>query len=508
MSSPKGHVVLFSYEGWGHLRPLTVLAAKIVKTRTTHVTVLTNPKYLERVQTEVSRNFDSGDATRDLIRVIAMPIPDNSTMINPAGINTAFVATYKQLVNGESIKCAQSGTVHNPLPIPTAVVLDFFAKAPLDAVRAAHSVKAYAWYTGSASFISWAFGSDGEDPLPKIEAKVKETGRSFSEVAAEVVFETTGQVLYLPGLPPMHDYEHQPQEMFVKGIGGQFMLDGRSFLEQCDGLIMTTPEEYEPEGIADIKKWFAKTSRSVYHLGPLLPALNDPKVSAEEKSISANGQEISDFMDSVLKSHGPQSMVYMAFGSIFWSVEPEKIWAFVDVLIEKKIPFVMSHASPFASVPDSMKEKVEKSGLGILSKFTPQHSILAHPVTGWFVTHCGQNSTIETIAYGIPMICWPFSADQPANAARLTDILDVAYELYEIRNGLGLKPILRNGKVPVGTVEAVREEAARVLENAFLADGQRKRENLKKLREAILGSWSDGGSSRLSMDALADALDA
>ena len=105
-------------------------------------------------------------------------------------------------------------------------------------------------------------------------------------------------------------------------------------------------------------------------------------------------------------------------------------------------------------------------------------------------------------------ICWPFSADQPSNAGRLTDILDVAYELYEIRNGLGLKPIFRNGKVPVGTVEAVREEAARVLENAFLADGQRKRENPKKLREAILGSWSDGGSSRLSMDALADALDA
>lgn len=89
-------------------------------------------------------------------------------------------------------------------------------------------------------------------------------------------------------------------------------------------------------------------------------------------------------------------------------------------------------------------------------------------------------------------ICWPFFADQPSNAARLTDVLDVAYELYEVRNGLGLKPIFRNGKVPVATVEAVREEAARVLENAFLADGQRKRENLKRLRDAVLSSWSEG----------------
>ena len=74
---------------------------------------------------------------------------------------------------------------------------------------------------------------------------------------------------------------------------------------------MTTPEEYEPEAIADIKRWFGKTSRGVYPLGPLLPAVNDPKVSEEEKSISMRGQEISQFMDSVLKSHGPQSMIYV-----------------------------------------------------------------------------------------------------------------------------------------------------------------------------------------------------
>ena len=86
-----------------------------------------------------------------------------------------------------------------------------------------------------------------------------------------------------------------------------------SFFEECDGLIMTTPEEYEPEAIADIKRWFGKTSRGVYPLGPLLPAVNDPKVSEEEKSISMKGQEISQFMDSVLKSHGPQSMVYVRF---------------------------------------------------------------------------------------------------------------------------------------------------------------------------------------------------
>lgn len=53
-----------------------------------------------------------------------MPIPDDSTMLNRVGVNNAFALTYKQLVGGEPIKCAQSGIVHNPLPVPTGVVLD------------------------------------------------------------------------------------------------------------------------------------------------------------------------------------------------------------------------------------------------------------------------------------------------------------------------------------------------------------------------------------------------
>ena len=30
----------------------------------------------------------------------------------------------------------------------------------------------------------------------------------------------------------------------------------------------------------------------------------------------------------------------MSFGTVWWSKEPEKIWAVVDALIEKGVPFV------------------------------------------------------------------------------------------------------------------------------------------------------------------------
>ena len=94
-------------------------------------------------------------------------------------------------------------------------------------------------------------------------------------------------------------------------------------------------------------------------------------------------------------------------------------------------------------------------------------------------------------------ITWPYGADQPANAARLSSKLNVAYELFEVRTGeFASKPIHRLGRAPIGTIEAVREEADRVLEQAFGEDGDTKRANMKKLQAEILNVWNEGGPAR------------
>ena len=96
-----------------------------------------------------------------------------------------------------------------------------------------------------------------------------------------------------------------------------------------------------------------------------------------------------------------------------------------------------------------------------------------------------------------PRICWPFIADQPTNAARLSCLLDVAYELFEVRTGeSGLKPIHRLGRAPVGTIEAVREEAHTVLDKAFGADGARKRANAQALAREAAKAWDEEGPAR------------
>ncbi len=41
---------------------------------------------------------------------------------------------------------------------------------------------------------------------------------------------------------------------------------------------------------------------------------------------------------------------------------------------------ILSHASPFASIPNEIREKVKAYGKGVLSPWTPQQLILDHPV--------------------------------------------------------------------------------------------------------------------------------
>jgi hypothetical protein len=86
---------------------------------------------------------------------------------------------------------------------------------------------------------------------------------------------------------------------------------------------------------------------------------------------------------------------------------------------------------------------------GIFLSWCPHEQVLGHPVTGLFVTHFGWNSTQESIYAGVPMICWPFFAEQMTNCR-------YAYAKWVI--GLEIDSDMRRDDVARLVLEAVDDK--------------------------------------------------
>ncbi|KAI0631464.1 UDP-Glycosyltransferase/glycogen phosphorylase [Trametes polyzona] len=510
MTTP--HIVSFPYQAWGHARPLINLSARLVKLRDVNVTLLATNAFYDRIVDELARSFSPGEEDfAKRVRVVSLGDTDTFRFYS---IDTEFKVLWQKLVAGEAVTCSKTGNTFAPLPKPSAVIADLFAVYPVRAIReiSGNSVKIFTWtcvatYATFHMFGPEKLGGRGH-VLPKIEAEVKRTGRPFAEVCKELALEPKGKVVKVPGLPPMYDYEYFPQDFPIPDeIRLTIFPYVYDTVELADGAFLMTAEPYEPEAVAAAKGWYAETGRPAYVCGPLLPPRSATAIEKEKQQSKEAGQ-IQKFLDTTLKTDGEKSLLYISFGSVFWPVKsPEKVWAFLDVVMEKNIPFILSHASQTATVPDDVREKVKAYGKGVLSPWSPQQTILEHPATGWFLSHGGHNGVTESICAGVPFILWPFNGDQPLNAVHISEQLKIGYELIEIRTGeAGLHPIYRNGRKPVGTLDALKKEAREVLEKAYGPDGEEKRKKLAPLTEALNSQWEEGGAALRDVRAFLESL--
>ncbi|KAI0644664.1 UDP-Glycosyltransferase/glycogen phosphorylase [Trametes meyenii] len=506
------HVVAFTVQAWGHQRPLLNLTARLVKLRPNVViTFLTTNALYDRSSIELSRSFVPGE--EDAAAKVRLVSIGGGQGLQVETDNEHFIENWKKLAAQKELVCAKTGVSFGAPPPPSAAIIDLFAIEPIRAVRrfSAPSVKVYAWMGGSTYGIFYLFGPEnmgGRGNLHvKAEQEAQKTGRPYDDIVWELASTPKGEVVQIPAFPPMYDYEYYPQdfpmpEEFTRTVFPHVY----ETLEAVDGIFLYTPEPFEPGAVDAVRKWYGETGRPTFVTGPLLPPPS-ATASENEKKQSKVATEIEEFLEVTLKTSGEKSLLYISFGSIFWPVKtPEKLWAFVDVIIEKDIPFILSHGSPFATVPDEIKEKVKKYGKGLLSPWSPQQMILGHPVTGWFLAHGGHNGVTEAISAGVPFIVWPFGGDQPLNAVHIAEQLKIGYELVEVRTGYGTRARRRDGRKPVGTIEALKAEARDVLAKAFGPDGAEKRKRLEVLTQAVANEWKEGGSALRDVSTFLDSL--
>ena len=181
---------------------------------------------------------------------------------------------------------------------------------------------------------------------------------------------------------------------------------------KAPAIIFNTFDEFEHEVLEAIAAKFPR----IYTTGPIsLLSRHMPEVPS--KSINSSLWKEDTNCIQWLNKMETNSVLYVNYGSVTVMSE-QHLKEFAWGLANCKHPFlwivrpdvVMGDS---AILPDEFFEEIKDRGL--ITSWCPQYQVLSHPSVGVFLTHCGWNSILEAICGGVPVICWPFFADQQTN---------------------------------------------------------------------------------------------
>ncbi|KAK1410494.1 hypothetical protein QVD17_37031 [Tagetes erecta] len=180
--------------------------------------------------------------------------------------------------------------------------------------------------------------------------------------------------------------------------------------KKASAIIVNTFDELECDVLHELSSIYPP----VYSIGPLHAIANTMENNEELKLLGASLWKEEAKCLEWLDSKQPNSVVYVNFGSIT-VITPQQLTELSWGLANSNQPFLwvirpdlVSKDSQFPT-PEFLEST---KNTGLLAEWCPQEKVLNHPSVGGFFTHSGWNSTLESISSGVPMICWPFFADQ------------------------------------------------------------------------------------------------
>ncbi|XP_022149458.1 UDP-glycosyltransferase 84B2-like [Momordica charantia] len=246
----------------------------------------------------------------------------------------------------------------------------------------------------------------------------------------------------------------------------------------------TSFEELEGEVVASM----AGLRPTVRPVGPLV----SPFLLGREEDDTKGGVKNVDLWkadESCLRwldGRATGSVVYVSFGSII-VLSRRQIENVAEGLKRSGKPFLWvlkkgSSEKEAVELPAGFLEDV--GGRGLVVNWCSQEQVLKHGAVGCFLTHCGWNSTLETIVTGVPVIAFPEWTDQPTNAKLLTDVFKVGVRMQKGDDGV------------VSSEEV--ERCIREMTDGPEAEAMAKR--AAELKEAAKRAVEDGGSSHRNLD--------
>ncbi|CAK9309182.1 unnamed protein product [Citrullus colocynthis] len=236
----------------------------------------------------------------------------------------------------------------------------------------------------------------------------------------------------------------------------------------------------------DVMNSLSSIHHSLYTIGPihmLVNQMDDEKLKAIDSNLWAEESECIEW----LNSKESNSVVYVNFGSIA-VMTTDQLIEFAWGLADSGKPFLWI-TRPDLVVGDSailphefVTQTKERS---LIASWCCQEQVLNHPSIGGFLTHSGWNSTLESICAGVPMISWPFFAEQHTNCRYCCTEWEIGMEI--------------DNNVKRNVEELVRE----------LMDGEKgkkMKENVMNLKSKAEEAYKLGGSSWKQLDKVIDEI--
>ncbi|CAN6309276.1 unnamed protein product [Urochloa humidicola] len=123
------------------------------------------------------------------------------------------------------------------------------------------------------------------------------------------------------------------------------------------------------------------------------------------------------------------------------------------------------------------------AGKGMLVSWCPQQQVLAHRAVACFVSHCGWNSTMEGVQNGVPLVCWPYFADQFLNESYICNVWRTGLAVSRNADGIVTKEELRSKVEQVVSDAEIKERALLFKDAAWrsVSEGGSSHENFKRL---------------------------
>ncbi|KAH8486005.1 hypothetical protein H0E87_027451 [Populus deltoides] len=408
----KAELVFIPTPGISHLLS-TVEVAKLLVDRDERLSITFLIMKL-RPDPKIERFINSVSTSCNRIRFIDLP-QDEPDPNQPNMLFFSLIEAQKHHVKDEVSKLVCQSESSPDSPTLSGFVLDMFCTPMID-VANEFGVPSYIFLTSGAASLGLQFYVQALHDEQKVDPT------EFKGSDAELVMPCLANPLPAKLLPsPMLNKERMP---FFLGLARRF--------RETKGIIINTFEELESHAIDSFSKG---NTPPVYPVGPVLNLNRDGDRDEE----SDKRKDIKQWLDDQPLS----SVVYLCFGSMgSFGVDQVKeiacgleqsghrfLWSLRKPPPEGKMgpPTPSDYTNPRDVLPEGFLDRT--ANIGKIIGWAPQTDILAHPSVRGFVSHCGWNSILESIWFGVPIAAWPLYAEQQFNAFMLIVELGFGVEI-------------------------------------------------------------------------------